>query len=279
MRALSVSAPAKLNWSLSVTGIRSDGYHELDMLMQTVSLCDSIEIEKSARTRLYVNGAPDSFPERNLVYRALRAVSEYTGRVLEAEINLVKRVPARAGLGGGSSDCASTLMALNELYELGLSQETLKRLALPLGADVPFFIHGGFCRVEGIGEKVTPLDKCPKAHIVIKQAGSGLSTPAVYAKYDELTPGAFSKPAAGLESALTCGDFALAGQLMRNDLQPAAEALEPEITKLLALFNELDAQAALMTGSGSAVYGVFDNEKAAQSAADKLEGAVYCVTL
>ncbi len=274
-----INAPAKINWALKITGVRPDGYHELDMLMQTVSLCDTMKIERAEQTRLYINGKPSEDAERDLIVRAVRALEKLTGEALPVRVDVEKRIPAKAGLGGGSSDCAATLKAVDELYDLHIRSEELARVALTLDAAVPFFLEGGLCRVRGIGERVEPL-ACPIAYpLLIKRVGDGLSTPEVYAQYDRMG-GASAAP--DIDDVLTWlreRDFTRLGSCEFNDLERPAVSLLPEIADFKRELAEHGALHAMMSGSGSAVYGVFDAEETAREVCGRTEGGLFAQTV
>lgn len=186
--AFTVLARAKINWSLNILGVRPNGYHELDMLMQQISLSDELVFEPADALSLTVGGAPGD--ESDLVLKAARALAELARqRGMEtsgARICLTKRIPSRAGLGGGSADCAETLKALNRLWNLNFPMETLLELGAKLGADVPFCLTGGLARVSGFGERIEPLRNPPHCALVLITPGGGLSTPEVFRAYDEM---------------------------------------------------------------------------------------------
>ena len=186
--AFTVLARAKINWSLNILGVRPNGYHELDMLMQQISLSDELVFEPADTLSLTVGGAPGD--ENDLVLKAARALAELARqRGMEtsgARICLTKRIPSRAGLGGGSADCAETLKALNRLWNLNFPMETLLELGAKLGADVPFCLTGGLARVSGFGERIDPLCNPPHCALVLITPGGGLSTPEVFRAYDEM---------------------------------------------------------------------------------------------
>ena len=186
--AFTVLARAKINWSLNILGVRPNGYHELDMLMQQISLSDELVFEPADTLSLTVGGAPGD--ESDLVLKAARALAELARqRGMEtsgARICLTKRIPSRAGLGGGSADCAETLKALNRLWNLNFPMETLLELGAKLGADVPFCLTGGLARVSGVGERIEPLRNPPHCALVLITPGGGLSTPEVFRAYDEM---------------------------------------------------------------------------------------------
>lgn len=186
--AFTVLARAKINWSLNILGVRPNGYHELDMLMQQISLSDELVFEPADALSLTVGGAPGD--ESDLVLKAARALAELARqRGMEtsgARICLTKRIPSRAGLGGGSADCAETLKALNRLWNLNFPMETMLELGAKLGADVPFCLTGGLARVSGVGERIEPLRNPPHCALVLITPGGGLSTPEVFRAYDEM---------------------------------------------------------------------------------------------
>lgn len=264
-----IHAHAKVNWSLAVTGVRGDGYHLLDMLMQTVGLSDTLLVTPSAGLSFTMEGDAAGIisEDDNLVFQAARLLRAASNTQQGATIHLVKRIPAGAGLGGGSADAAATLRALNTLWELNMSPQALADLALFLGADVPFCLTGGLARVRGIGEEIKQLPFAPEIPLVILQPEGGLSTPAVFRAYDA-QPAPIVPSMDAVESALLAGDLSALTDSMSNMLQPTAVGLCPEITDCL---NAMMAQGALhaqMTGSGSAVIGIFLTEEHAARAAD-----------
>ena len=275
---LSVRAHAKINWSLSICGERPDGYHELDMLMQSIELSDELSFESARWLTLSVDGQRLPCGDRNLVVRAANALNEALGLRKGARITLKKNIPARAGLGGGSADCAATLLALNRLWNLHLPLRTLMQIGLKLGADVPFCLQRGLARAQGIGEILTPCERAPAYPLVMVTPGGGLSTPAVFKAW---SAGAYpmthiDTPA--LAAALAAGDLALAQRLSHNDLEAPAISLMPEIGALAARFRALGASFVRMTGSGSTVFAAFSDEARARDAAAQLPGAIFTRT-
>lgn len=247
---LDVPAPAKLNLFLHIVGRRADGYHLLQSVFMLIDWCDTLHFERCSGgqiSRLDLN--PDlepgqALPANDLVLRAARALQSATGCTWGAQIALDKQIPQQAGLGGGSSDAASTLLALNRLWGLGLSGAELQRIGLTLGADVPFFVGGRNAWVEGIGETLQPIDLQPARYLVLKPP-SGASTPDI-----------FSHPALKRDTPRArIEDFAASAGagLQDNDLQPVAIELCPDIALGLRWMAEhgLDAR---MSGSGSALY-------------------------
>ena len=270
-------AHAKINWALNITGRRDDGYHLLDMLMQSIALRDELRVEPADALSLTVNGEPAG--EDNLVLRAARALNRHAGRSLGARMALEKRVPARAGLGGGSADCAAAFIALNALWGLGLSRETMLRLGERLGADVPFCLTGGLARVGGIGERIMPVPGAPEIPLVLVTPGGGLSTGAVFSLWDAGGWPATRYDADALAGAVVRRDLRAVDALCQNALTAPAISLMPEIGALTDRMRALGADAAFMTGSGSTVVGAFSDPAAARAAAEALLGAVLTRTL
>lgn len=278
MNRIELEAHAKINWSLLITGRRDDGYHLLDMLMQEIELHDDIAIEKDDRVSFRINGN-ESDDKTNLVMKALYAVSDYCGKNLHASFSLTKRIPSRAGLGGGSADCAKTILGLNMLFDLHLSMTEMEQIALKLGADVPFFLTGGLQRVRGIGEKLTKIDIRPRVPLVVKHVGEGLSTKEVYSLYDHTGIGTRKADIDAAAKAIANRDFELLKTNSANDLEKAAFALDGEIEKEINRLYDLGALYARMSGSGSAVYGVFADESAARAASCMMEGSIVTLTI
>ncbi len=278
MKALhDLAAPAKLNLFLHVVGKRPDGYHLLQSVFVLVDWADTLHIERRADGRLQRHDvlggrhAP-SLPAEDLCLRAARLLQAETGCALGADIHLEKRLPAGAGMGGGSSDAATTLLALNRLWNCGLPLSRLLVLGLKLGADVPFFLGGGPAFVEGIGEVLHPLT-LPDQRFAVLKGPAGLATKDI-----------FSSPllARSENLAIVTGFPALGGTAERlvqgfgrNDLQPAAEAISSDVRDALALLSKSFGNAR-MTGSGAAVFARLDGDgkdgKDDQSLATLLQG-------
>ena len=269
-------AHAKINWSLNITGLRADGYHLLDMLMQTIDLHDTLEIEPAVGLSLTVDDTPAG--AENLVLRAAMALNRHAGTRRGARMALIKRIPARAGLGGGSADCATALRALNGLWGLGLSEVELLEIGLSLGADVPFCLTGGLARVRGIGEDILPVPQAPSIPLVLVVPGGGLSTGAVFSLWDRGGYPEVRLDNAALAGAVTAGRLDEVDRLCANALTAPAVSLMPEIGSLIERMRALGAGAAFMTGSGSAVVGAFADDDAARCAARALPGALLART-
>ena len=274
---------AKINWTLAVTGQRPDGYHLLDMLMQSITLSDTLTVDPAETLSLRVSGRVSDLPsdERNLVFRAARLLQEETGCARGAAIHLEKRIPSQAGLGGGSADAAAALWALNRLWGLSLPDSALEALALRLGADVPFCLRGGLCRVGGIGEKLTSLPCAPRWPLVVVRPCAGLSTAEIFRAWHAAPPGPPPQPEAVL-AACRAGDASLLPAHPGNDLEAVSIARQPEILAACEALREAGALCGQMSGSGSAVFGVFPDRASAGAACRRLQarwpGAAACET-
>ena len=269
---LSVSAYAKINWTLDVTGIRADGYHELDMLMQSVSLSDLITFQQAETLSLTVDQAGIPKDARNLILGAAVALQRETGCHEGAAIALCKQIPTQAGMGGGSADAAAALRALNLLWNLRLSDSDLEQIGLSVGADVPFCVRGGLQRVGGIGERLKQLAPKETMHILMLRPCIGLSTPRVFSAFRKEDRGEIDTDAA--EHALLLGNARALGVRLGNALEPAASRIRPEIRGGIETLLSFGACGAGMTGSGCAVFGLFADETACLAALPKVR-AIY----
>ena len=238
-----VPAPAKLNLFLHIVGKRADGYHLLQSAFTLIDWCDTMHFEVRGDGGISREDLGPSLPSDDLIVRAARALQGATTTRNGVHIGVDKRIPAQAGMGGGSSDAASCLLALNRLWRLGLSVADLARIGLTLGADVPFFLGGRNAWVEGIGEKITPLRLASARYLVVKPP-QGLQTGRIFA-HPELRIGTKTATISGF--AVNPRGFGC------NDLQTAAECLCPGVTQGLAWLASHGLQGR-MTGSGSAVF-------------------------
>ncbi len=270
---MKIRAPAKINLRLRVIGRRGDGYHLLDTIIAPISLYDELEIKKlgtsaklgrSQRTQIQFSCKSPSVPgdQKNLAYRAASLLLRETGVVEPISIQLRKGIPVGAGLGGGSSDAAATLIALNRLFGLRLSNSKLRRLALALGSDVPFFLTPGPKRARGIGERLTRVPHIPRLWLVLLYPGFAVSTGSVYGSYPRtLTK---HRTNTSIRSSLTTSKKIAA--LMINDLESVTLRRYPAIGSLKEELTRAGAVGVLMSGSGSSVFGIFDGKRKAQSA-------------
>lgn len=244
MRALhDVPAPAKLNLFLHVTGRREDGYHLLQSVFMLVDWQDTLHFELRDDGSLSREDIGDPVPQDDLVLRAARTLQQATGTKLGAHITLDKRLPAQAGMGGGSSDAATCLLALNRLWRAGLDRAALSRIGLALGADVPFFLHGGNAWVEGIGERLAPVH-VPSGRFLVVKPPAGLETSTIFAD-----PSLRRDTGAAIISGFAANPL----QFGCNDLQSVAERLCPQVGEALEWLARQGLQGR-MTGSGSAVF-------------------------
>ena len=273
---LTVRANAKINWSLSVVGRREGGYHELDMLMQSISLHDTLTFIESDEMALSLYGRAAEWDGGNLVCRAAEALKRASGVRRCARIDLVKRIPARAGLGGGSADAAAVLCALNELWNLGMSPEALQDIGFAVGADVPFCVTGGFARVMGLGEIVSPLPAPPEAELTLVMPDDGLSTGEVFARWDESRDSLPTDPGLA-QDCLARGDFSALDACAFNDLTGPAVSMSDSVPSAIEDMRALGAVFARMSGSGSCCFGVFGDSGAACAALGKKYRRVYRV--
>ena len=262
-------AYAKINLGLEVLYRRSDGYHEIRTMLQTVELYDRLSFQiRDSGVELVTDDPELPKDEGNLVVRAARLLAEEVEETRGATIELEKTIPAGRGLGGGSSDAAVTLLALNELWQAGLSELDLCRLAARIGMDVPFFLVGGMALGVGRGEEIFPLECQVEVPVVLILPDFAISTAEAYGNLI-LTK---REPSLKLRDlALSC----LGGRKelldLVNDLEYATLDYTPAIHKYKEQLLELGASLSLMSGSGSAVFGIFDNEALARSAAAQLE--------
>jgi 4-diphosphocytidyl-2-C-methyl-D-erythritol kinase len=270
---LTLPAFGKINLSLRVLGKREDGYHELDTIFQAVSLHDTIRISAIASSEIVFSCDDRSLPadSHNLVVRAATALRNQVNPKKGARIRLEKRIPSHAGLGGGSSDAAATLVGLTRLWELGTSQQELSELAARLGADVPFFLSGGTARGTGIGDHIEPLEDAPEMFLLIVKPNANLSTADAYKALKK--PALTSSNSKTILSSSEAKEFFDSSSFasLQNDFEAIAFALEPEIERAKAALLKAGAGASLLAGSGSAMFGIFDSEDAQRRAIQAIE--------
>lgn len=276
MSLIPVRSTAKLNLTLKIAGVRPDGYHLLDSLFCAVDLHDLIVLEPIPEG--FETMCAGTFIPDNLTTRAARLFFQKAKLPGGCRVRLEKRIPMEAGLGGGSGDAAAVLRALNAHFDAPFSPAGLASLALSLGADVPFALCGGLARVTGIGEQRASLPLPCALHFVIAKPAAGLSTQQMFAAYDA-QPVHLSIDNDAFYRALCERDGAALRAAGGNDLQPAAECAVPEITRLQAALYQSGALYAAMTGSGSAVFGLFAERPEAEQACRALSGLVpFCVS-
>ena len=253
-------APAKINLFLRVLRKRADGYHDIVSLMQKITLCD--ELIFSLRPKGIVLNCPGSdlpASEDNLVFRAAQSIFAYTNYPFGVEIKLTKKIPLAAGLGGGSSDAATTLIALNKICSLNLKKNELMKLGAKIGADVPFFVFGNNALASGIGDKLKVVQDLPKINLVLIKPQFELSTKMVYENLNlRLTRG---KNNYSIPRFLKRGDII---RELHNDLESVSLEMHPELADLKKMLLRHGALGALMSGSGPTVFGIFRDGKEAK---------------
>lgn len=270
---VTVRAPAKINLSLRVCGRRPDGYHLLDSVMVPISIFDVLEISVWPAVvneiRCDVAGGPAPLGDDNLAVRAARLFLDRVPKKVCLQIDMRKEIPIGAGLGGGSSDAAAVLIALDFLLGTSVGEESLMGWGLELGADVPFFVFGRPARVTGIGERAESWGGyCPPA-LVVAFPGLGLDTREVYREYDA----SLTKSASLSNKLMFTGLRDYSSDLLVNDLEAPACRILPSLKLLKQRLLDLGATGALMTGSGSAVFGVWGDRESAGRAAKQLVDA------
>ena len=259
-------SPAKVNLILRVLGKRPDGYHDIESLMQKISLHDELCFKPRERGILIrCPGSPLPEDENNIVHRAAAALMSRLPRSAGVEITIRKKIPVAAGLGGGSSNAAATLCALNELFGLKLKKEELMDIGGSLGADVPFFIFADAAWAFGIGERLYPAEHLPKTWFVLANPGFEVSTRTVYQALNlALTK---EKRKDSIHRFNTASELAAA---LWNDLEGVTLNLHPELREVKDLFVKLGALGSLMSGSGPTLFGLFDSERKASRAEEAL---------
>lgn len=267
-----LNAPAKVNLALDILGTRPDGYHDMKMVMQTISLCDTVTVEETA-AGFVLRTDGDFIPagKKTLEQRAAEAFFETIGRSMPGlRVTLEKVTPAYAGLGGGSADVAALLRILRDTYAPDMSTAELERIGFAVGSDMPFCIHGGTCLAEGRGEVLTDLPPLPDCWLVLCKSDFGIPTPTLFARVDggELT----RRPdISGMTEALRTGDLAGVAARLGNVFE---EVLPEEYREVFAIKHrllELGALNAAMSGSGPTVFGIFREKEAAGRAVEALK--------
>ncbi len=277
MREIKLSANAKLNLTLDITGVREDGYHLLEMVNICVNLSDEIIIKRSQKSGVRITSNARFLPryEKNLAYKAAAKLFEALNKPLpNLEIDITKRIPTKAGLGGGSADAAATLIGLNRLFSLGLTEGELCSIAADIGADVPYCVVGRPALVSGIGEIIEPIEYNADFCLVILMPRRGRSTTEAFRLFDDGKP--FKKPeTTKMTEALKNGDSSGAAALLCN----AFATIETDETteRLISTLLAEGALGASLTGSGAAVFGIFPDMLAAKKCKTKLFGRGFLV--
>lgn len=272
MDSVVIKAMAKVNLGLDVLRRRENGYHDVKMVMQTVNLYDTLTISKTENAQIIITTNTGELPlnEDNLIYKAAKLLSTHTGKEYGVKIHLDKQIPIAAGMAGGSTDAAATLLGLNALYDLGLNKEELAKIGVKIGADVPYCIYGGTCLSEGIGEVLTKLPDAPDCFVVIAKPGIGVSTKYVYENLHIETV-KDHPDIDGMIDAIKADNLDGVALKMENVLETVTIKRYPEIAVMKECLLENGAENALMSGSGPTVFGIFKEEEKAKRALFKLE--------
>lgn len=270
---------AKINLSLDILGRRQDGYHEVQMLMQSLTLRDTLTLSINKGKDILMTCSDATLPveEHNLAYRAAAMFCEACRLPRGITLHLEKKIPVAAGLAGGSSDAAAVLRGLNEMYDCPLTEKELAALGLTLGADVPYCLMLGTVLSEGIGEKLTPLPAAPSCYCLLVKPEAGASTKQIYTNYDTFAAAKhITHPdTKGLLSALSARDYPGIVSRLCNVLEPVTSQLVPEISHLKQLLMTLGADGALMSGSGPTVFALFSDKETAQHAKAHFQQTPY----
>ena len=277
---MQVKAFAKLNLTLDILRRREDGYHDLQMVMQSIDLADELTItpaEGEGAMSTTLSYLPSD--GRNLAQMAAEAFRNAAGRGGQVDISIVKRIPVCAGMAGGSSDAAAVLRAMNELTGAGYTPAELARIGEAVGSDVPYCVVGGTALAEGRGERLTPLPPLPPCHVVVCKPPFPISTPQLFSRVD-VRKIARRPDTEGMLAALAAGDLTGVARRMYNVFEDVLESRrQAEINAIKAALIDCGALGAAMTGSGPTVFGLFDDPAAAEHAKARLSGSYQDVFL
>jgi 4-diphosphocytidyl-2-C-methyl-D-erythritol kinase len=264
---------AKINWALRVLGRRTDGYHEIETVLQTINLHDLLRFDPREDSKVEINSDSATLPigEKNIIHRAASLLQRKTGTREGVTVTLTKRIPAGGGLGGGSSNAAITLLALSYLWNLEISREDLIRLGVALGADVPFFFYGGTAHGRGTGTNLESLEDIEANYLLVASPGVEVSTAEAYRA---LNSPALTNPVSPIKLMVSRGgaEFSdILDNLMHNDFEDVIFQRHPEIARLRDLMAVSEARKVLLSGSGSSLFAVFESPDAQLKAKRLLE--------
>jgi len=278
--SFSLKAPAKINWFLRIINKRDDGYHNIISFMQCIGIYDTLRFESADTVELISN--LDITPEYNLVYKTASLLKQYSSYRGGAKITLQKAIPVSAGLGGGSSDAAYTLLGLNNLWGLGLERDELCTIGLEIGSDIPFFLHSAPAIVEGRGEEISELDLDASSMVLLLvKPPVAVSTAWAYSLFDRLRRSELTKKHIDIKlfcHAFVKKDFVSLSTMLKNDFENVVFEEYPVIEKIKKQMLENGALISSMTGSGPTVFGVFGSKKAARSVANTM-GADHWISV
>lgn len=267
-----LKARAKINLALDVCGVRPDGYHEVRMVMQSIGIYDGLEIKRTEKPGIKVSSNIPFFAtsETNLAYRAAKLLLDEFPQNEGISIYMYKYIPVSAGLAGGSADAAAVLYGVNRIFRMGLTMDDLCKRGMKLGADVPFCLMRGTVLAEGIGEKLTRLTACPDCALIIAKPPINVSTKSAYQALDS-TPIEIHPDIDGMIAALDRGDLKDVAAHMGNVFENVTIPMYPVIDDIKRNLMENGAIAAMMSGSGPTVFGMFENEETAKQAFAELK--------
>lgn len=267
MEQIELHSLAKINLSLDVTGKRPNGYHDVEMVMQTVYLSDTVRLRLRSDGRIRLTSNLPFLPtdDRNIAVKAARLLQKECSLSVGADISLYKRIPVAAGLAGGSSNAAAVLFGMNRMLGLGLPREKLARLGTQLGADVPYCLLRGTALAQGIGEELTPLPAMPACTVLLAKPPVSVSTKEVYEALEQ-TGTIIHPDTKGMLDAIRSRDLQRIAGCMGNVLEPVTERKHPVVGQLRQIMLDAGAAGAMMSGSGPTVFGLFDRRTAARAA-------------
>ncbi|MCS1352372.1 4-(cytidine 5'-diphospho)-2-C-methyl-D-erythritol kinase [Mechercharimyces sp. CAU 1602] len=270
---ISVKAPAKINLTLDVLHKRDDGYHELEMVMTSIDLADRIDLVSTSQPSVRLRSTSGFVPqdERNLAYRAAALLKENYDVKPGVFITIHKHIPVAAGLAGGSSDAAATLIGLNKLWNLGLTLDELVELGAQIGSDVPYCVHAGTALVRGRGERLMPISSPPACWVVLAKPEHGVSTAEVFQKFEQVSPDN-SPDTKAMVAALEQGDFSGICASLGNVLEDVTLKSYPTVGRIKDKMKEFGAEGVLMSGSGPTVFGLVRQEARARRIVNGLRG-------
>lgn len=279
MGKIELKAYGKINIGLDVIRKREDGYHDLDMIMQTVGVYDDVIISREDGTQTYeieVSTDADILPndKGNLAFMAAKVLMEAYDIKSKVKIHINKRIPIAGGMAGGSADCAAVLRGVNKLFQLGLTDEQLQEYGVKLGADVPYCIVGGTKRAQGIGEILTDLPTPPKCYVIIAKPDAFVSTKFVYS---HIRPAQIENhpDIDGIIESIKAGDLYGMCEKIANVMEDVTIPEYPIIQKVKDILKSNGAVNALMSGSGPTVFGIYDDEEKAKQSMDALSGKEF----
>jgi len=266
MKEIKIEAPAKINLSLDIIDVEDDGYHKLEMIMQTINLHDIITIKEASNKEIKLYNINSDLPvdNRNLAYQAAELILNEANLHKGVNITIEKNIPVAAGLAGGSTDAAGVLKGINELFDLNFSYEKLKKLGAQLGMDVPFCLKGGTALATGKGDIITPLPDLVPQELVLINPSSKLLTSEVYKKYDELYENNTNRvqvPTSKLIKVIKNNDDIRGNEGWVNVLELAAETMDEDIKTVKKMLEKFNPKLTMMTGSGPTVFAILHDKK------------------